>query len=282
MERNVAKKNTFSLYMATSGLSCFDDLLTSVALSKLASGQAYKINSDKFADGSTLYVFPGQPKPPPWAGQLANHFKFKQQLFNQTHSAVLVFQKAPGLFAVTFSRGHVYIDSKKTEAEFGLNVAINFVSEEKLRGIERSNIGVAIRDVAHAAGQKDLRAFGFDDALDLIRKVSGARALTFTKEIEISEVPNVAREAISLFNSQAYKKNAGQAGASEDQRADEGRARRARAQGKQLGRPKKIFDRQKAIEMRRTGASLGAIAEAVGISRSQAFRVTRECGPGRG
>ena len=54
---------------------------------------------------------------------------------------------------------------------------------------------------------------------------------------------------------------------------------RARAQGKQLGRPKKIFDRHKAIEMRRMGASLGAIAKAVGVSRSLAFRVTRECGP---
>ena len=29
---------------------------------------------------------------------------------------------------------------------------------------------------------------------------------------------------------------------------------RARAQGKQLGRPKNMFDRQKAIEMRRTGS----------------------------
>ena len=57
---------------------------------------------------------------------------------------------------------------------------------------------------------------------------------------------------------------------------------RARAQGKQLGRPKKIFDRQKAIEMRRMGASLGAIAQAVGVSRSLAFRVTRECDLGRG
>ena len=57
---------------------------------------------------------------------------------------------------------------------------------------------------------------------------------------------------------------------------------RARAQGKQLGRPKKIFDQHKAIEMRRSGASLGAIAKAVGISRSLVFRVTREKGPARG
>src|SRR3546814_1130007 len=62
------------------------------------------------------------------------------------------------------------LDDAKTEADFGLKVAINAISDEKLRSVERSNIGAAIRDFAQAAGQRDLRAFGFDEALDLIRK----------------------------------------------------------------------------------------------------------------
>ena len=53
---------------------------------------------------------------------------------------------------------------------------------------------------------------------------------------------------------------------------------RAKSQGKQLGRPKKIFDRAKVVAMRRAGASFGKIAAEVGISRSQALRVTREAG----
>ena len=51
-------------------------------------------------------------------------------------------------------------------------------SDGKLRSVERSNIGAAIRDFAQAAGQRDLRSFGFDDALDLIRKVSGRHCAT--------------------------------------------------------------------------------------------------------
>jgi hypothetical protein len=43
------------------------------------------------------------------------------------------------------------------------------VSDERLRSVERSNIGAAIRDYAQAAGERDLRTFGFDDALDLVR-----------------------------------------------------------------------------------------------------------------
>jgi uncharacterized protein (TIGR04141 family) len=216
--KTLAKKNTFSLYMAKNSNTPFDDLLTDKAREKLARGHAYKLTSDDFADGAALYVFPGQRKPPPWAEQLQGHFELKQKLFNQSHSAILVFKKDNAVFAVTFSYGHVFLDNARTEADFGLKVAINFVSDEKLRSVERSNIGAAIRDIAHAAGQKDLHAFGFDDALDLIRKVSGyaaesdfadkvtgARALAFTKEIEISEVPDLAVEAVGLFNSQAYK-----------------------------------------------------------------------------
>ena len=117
-----------------------------------------------------------------------------------------------------FSYAHVYLDDAKTEAEFGLKVAINFINDEKLRSVERSNIGAAIRDYAQAAGQRDLRSFGFDDALDLIRKISGqatdnefadrvtgSRALRFSKRIEIGDLPSAAIEAIELFNSDAYQ-----------------------------------------------------------------------------
>lgn len=215
----MAKKNTFSLYIAKEDISSFDDLLTDKARHKLEGGLAHKLDSGDFGDGAALYVFPGFPKPPAWAEQLKGHFHLEQKLFNQSHCAILAFRKDKTIFAVTFSYGHVYLDDRKTEADFGLKVAINYVSDEKLRSVERSNIGAAIRDVAHAAGYKDLHAFGIDDALDLIRKVSGygtetdfadkvsgARALTFSKEIEIHEVPELAAEAVDLFKAKTYKK----------------------------------------------------------------------------
>src|SRR5215469_15289515 len=54
-----------------------------------------------------------------------------------------------------------------------MKVAINALSDDKVRSVERSNIGPAIRDFAQVAGQRDFKAFGFDEALDLVRKVSG-------------------------------------------------------------------------------------------------------------
>ena len=51
---------------------------------------------------------------------------------------------------------------------------------------------------------------------------------------------------------------------------------RARAQGKRLGRPLKVFDRAKVIEMRQAGHSLGVIAKQVGISRTHVLRLARQ------
>lgn len=51
---------------------------------------------------------------------------------------------------------------------------------------------------------------------------------------------------------------------------------RAKAQGKRLGRPLKVFDRAKVIKMRGAGSSLGEIAKEVGISRTHVLRLAQE------
>lgn len=50
---------------------------------------------------------------------------------------------------------------------------------------------------------------------------------------------------------------------------------RAKAQGRQLGRPPKIFDRERVRSMRKQGQSYRLIGEAVGISAMHAYRVCR-------
>ena len=118
-------------------------------------------------------MFPGHRQIPKWIPLLKSAFANLENQFAQSPCALLLFKKDSNIFALTFAYGHVYLDDAKTEADFGLKVAVNSVSDEKLRSVERSNIGAAIRDFAQAAGQRDFRTFGIDDALDLIRKVSG-------------------------------------------------------------------------------------------------------------
>ena len=204
----MSKLKTFSLYLAKPDVTDFGDLFTTGASNLVRHGTATVAISSEFADGAVLYIFPGQPMVPKWAPLLRTSFTLPTNLISQSPCALLLFKKADSFFAVSFSYGHVYLDDAKTEAEFGLRVAINAVSDERLRSVERSNIGAAIRDFAQAAGTRDLRSFGFDDALDLIRKVSGrasddefanmvtgARSLRFSKKIELGEV----RCAISRY-----------------------------------------------------------------------------------
>lgn len=51
---------------------------------------------------------------------------------------------------------------------------------------------------------------------------------------------------------------------------------RARAEGKELGRPKVMVDRQKVLELRRQGLPLWQIGERLGISKSSAGRILEE------
>jgi uncharacterized protein (TIGR04141 family) len=215
----VSKLNTFCLYLAKPGVANFGDLLTANAHGLLESGVAKATSASTFADGAILHTFPGFPNIPKWVPLLQTSFSVPDRLFSQSPCALVAFKKDGNIFALAFSYAHVYLDDAKTEANFGLKAAVNAVSDERLRSVERSNIGAAIPDFAQAAGLRDLRTFGFDDALDLIRKVSGraadndfadmvtgARSLRFTKKSELAEIPDAAAEAVDLFNATAYRK----------------------------------------------------------------------------
>ena len=215
------KTSTFSLYLAKPGVTVFDDLLTETARTLIEQARAQRTASDEFGDGAVLYTFPGFASVLRWVGPLRQAFAFPDNLYAQSPCAVVAFTKGESLFALTFSYGHVYLNDTKIEAEFGLKVAINSMGDQRIKSIERSNIGAAIRDYAQAARQRDLRSFGFDDALDLIRKISGyaedeefadrltgSRALRFSKKIDITNVPDVAVEALTLFRSTGYRDTA--------------------------------------------------------------------------
>ena len=54
---------------------------------------------------------------------------------------------------------------------------------------------------------------------------------------------------------------------------------RARREGKRLGRPRKVFDRERVLRLRESGLSFKRIGEKVGISHTQAMRICRSANP---
>lgn len=215
------RKKTITLHLARPSVSNFIDVLSESARDQVARGRVAQSSSDSFGDGAVLYVFPGRPKPPDWAGQLSPYFQVDANLRSVAPCAIIVFRSAGSIFVVTFSYAHVYLDLSKLEADFGLRVAVNILSDSKLKSVESANLGSAVRGIVQAAAQIDFHSFGFGDALDLVRKVSGkapdksfadnvtgARALRFTKEITLGDVPDHAVEAKRLFASTAYQSTA--------------------------------------------------------------------------
>lgn len=217
----MAKMRSFSLYLAKPEIGSPNQLLTDTAKDLVKTGQAHRSASSTFGDGAMLYTFPSPPVTPHWAKMLSSTFTVPANLTSQSPCGILFFKKAKRIFAATFSFAHMYLNDRHTESDFGLRVSINALTDGKLKSVERANIGIAIRDFAQAPGPRDLMSFGFDDALELIRKVSGrvvdddfadvvsgARALRIGKKMELDELPSAAEEALELFSATDYKRTA--------------------------------------------------------------------------
>ncbi|MCY3857481.1 MAG: TIGR04141 family sporadically distributed protein [Gammaproteobacteria bacterium] len=138
----------------------------------------------------------------------------------QTRSicAVLAFRVDGRICASTFAHGWMYLNEAVLETDFGLRVALNSLDEKNLKRLERTNLADAMRGVALSPFQRDFSSFGFDDALDLVRRlsgstredsraemISGARSLQSTGDFNLSELPQLAAEAIAFFQSNRYR-----------------------------------------------------------------------------
>lgn len=211
-------KKTLSLYLVKNDVAEFDSVLTKGAMEQVQAGVPDVSQVESYGDSAKLYAFPGYSKPPDWVADIKSEFVVTKNLSSRSPCAVVMFKKSKRIFVLSYSYGHMYLDDAKLEPDFGLRVAINFVEDREIRGVGKSNLGLAIRDFSQAAGKKDLSVFGVNDALDLIRKVSGnssksefadvvggSLALRFSREMEFADVPEVAAEALLLFQSDSYK-----------------------------------------------------------------------------
>ena len=210
-------KKTYTLYLAKAGWGAHQDVLTDRARDSLDVATASQYDQPDFGDGATLYVFPGRGRPPSWLAGAREVFDGVPDLQNQSHAAVITFQEGDNLFALSYGHGWLYLDDDRFEGDFGLRATVNFLSDEKLKSLERSNVGIAMRDVTQSARHSGLRDFGMDDALEVIRKISGtsegdgfvakatgARSLKIVVEQNLRDVPGLAREAFDLSRSDRY------------------------------------------------------------------------------
>jgi uncharacterized protein (TIGR04141 family) len=211
-------KKTLTLHLAKADVAEFEDVFTEEATLKTGHESTRIVDDPQFGDGARLYVFVGNSHPPRWLAEVRAHFNVQGHITTKSAAGVLLFWAADRLFASTFAHGWMYLDEHRFEGDFGLRAAINALDDTKLKRLERANLGDALRGVALSPFQRGLDSFGLDDALDLIRKISGrtrddtttdamtgSRSLRVTGEFGIGDLPQLASDALEYYESDAYQ-----------------------------------------------------------------------------
>lgn len=166
-------KRTLNLYMGKNTTEIFEDLLTDEARKRLQAPSTRVVDAPSFGDGARLFVFVAGQFTPRWLTDIRTHFDVPDNILTNSAAAVLLFKKSERIFASTFAHGWMYLNDQRFEGDFGLRAAINALDDTKLKSLERANLGDALRGVSQSPFQRGLTSFGLDDALDLIRKISG-------------------------------------------------------------------------------------------------------------
>lgn len=223
----MAKVKKFNIYMAIDSVLGVDELLTDNAKALLGAKQAYEYNDE---GGGLAYIFPPyEGNEPKWVTDMVAIFSIdydvRKKLRSKSPSALHFIKVEGRYFVITYGHAHVYLSDDKFVSDFGLKVAVNYIADNKVKEIEKSNLGVAIKDLAQSSSLKSFDEFSIGDVLDVIRKVSGesdspgseldgslfarrvsgARGLKVSRKMEIEEIPTLLKEAFQLYQSKAYK-----------------------------------------------------------------------------
>lgn len=211
-------QKTLTLYLGKADIEAFEDVFTEEATAKLERENTKIVDAPDFGGGARLFIFVGDRHPPKWLTDVRRHFDVPGQILTTSAAGVLLFWSAGRLFASTFAHGWMYLDEHCFEGDFGLRAAINALDDKKLKRLERANLGDALRAVALSPFQRGLTTFGMDDALDLVRKISGqtrddasadsmsgSRSLRLTGEFGIEHLPELAADALEYYASDAYR-----------------------------------------------------------------------------
>ncbi|WHU01022.1 TIGR04141 family sporadically distributed protein [Sphingomonas sp. NIBR02145] len=211
-------KKTLTLYLGKEDINSYEEVFTEESLLKIGRPTTQIVTDENFGDGARLYVFVGDEHVPTWLREVRGHFMVPGNISTSAAAGVLLFWSSGRLFASTFAHGWMYLDEHRFEGDFGLRAAINALDDTKLKRLERANLGDALRGVALSPFQRGLTSFGLDDALDLIRKISGrtrddasaesmtgSRSLRVTGEFGLDDLPDLASDALDYYESDAYQ-----------------------------------------------------------------------------
>ena len=211
-------KKTLTLYLAKDDVHDFEQVLSENAREKVGHLGNVVIDDNAFAERARVYVFKGPALPPKWLNDLRRYFTIGGNFISVSSCALICFEVAERVFVATFGHGWMYLSEENIQGDFGLKVAINALDDEKLKRLERANLGDALKGVSLSPFQRDFKSFGVDDVLDLVKKISGvtredaapdrmtgAKSLKVTGDYSLDDLPEIATEALGFYSSTDYQ-----------------------------------------------------------------------------
>jgi uncharacterized protein (TIGR04141 family) len=204
------KSQTLSIRLLRAGKEPADSVRDGVTLSAWAKLEGAQIALDTIGGGA-----------PKWSRFLDLTTEEKAQLHNSTAYGLVFVQASGRWFAVSFGLGHVKLDPDAFEQDFGLRVVLNTVDPEKLRSADiRTPDENTTSRRTQTARRSDQTAFSIDIERDIVRglagepknsafasRVAGSDGLSITKEMEVSDLPQVCADAFAAFGKTDYKAN---------------------------------------------------------------------------
>jgi uncharacterized protein (TIGR04141 family) len=204
------RSQTISIRLLRVGKQPADSVRDGVDLSAWAKLEGAQISLDTIGGGA-----------PKWARFLDLTAEERAKLTNSTAYGLVFVQASARWFAVSFGLGHVKLDPDAFEQDFGLRVVLNTVDPDKLRSADiRTPDENTTSRRTQTARRSDQTAFSIDIERDIVRglagepkdatfasRVAGSDGLTLTKEMDVSDLPQVCTDAFAAFGKSDYKAN---------------------------------------------------------------------------
>lgn len=169
-----------------------------------------------------LVAAPRPPLEPGWLKYLSPHLdRNPVGIFTASASALLLFEVAGRLFAVTFGQGRHLLLPDAIEPDFGLKVVLNTVAPDQLKSVDAKTVDdTTVHTRRDLSRSSSLSAFGLDVTRDLLRAVTGtpqdpslahqltgADALGIHTRDQVPDLPALAERLLEAYGSDEYKKN---------------------------------------------------------------------------
>lgn len=209
-------KSHLTIYLLKEYVTTFDDALN----------HEKNYENIEISENKNFYYYFIKDKIPIWRKEFFKGKIEEVRLVYSTIGGVLVIQqKIEGknrIFAITFGYGKSLLDEKKIEEDFGLKTVLNIIDADKIRLINKKNIGGVSKDTREQLTKVGgISNFGIDIEQDLITEVTGVTtnesafgkivtgkdALTLAAHYDVDTIEELLEKSYYKYISNEYKDN---------------------------------------------------------------------------